>query len=91
MTTITLPPEIEGPLAEQARRLGTTPENLALDGLRRLFVAANSSGEQLKADTLFDLLVRDIGSVDGTTEALSERCGQRFAKGLVERERRGRA
>ncbi len=28
MTTITLPPDIETPLAQTAQRLGTTPESL---------------------------------------------------------------
>ena len=37
MTTITLPPEIEGPLREEARRRGTSPELLALDALRVRF------------------------------------------------------
>ena len=37
MTTITLPPDLEGRLADDARRRGTTPELLALDGLRQLF------------------------------------------------------
>ncbi len=37
MTTITLPADIEGPLAEEARRRGTTPERLALDALRLRF------------------------------------------------------
>ena len=39
MTRITLPPDLEEPLAKEARRLGTTPELLALDSLRTLFVA----------------------------------------------------
>lgn len=36
--TLTLIPEIEGAIAEQARQKGTPPEQLALDGLRNLFV-----------------------------------------------------
>ena len=35
MTTITLPPEIAGPLSDEARRRGTTPEVLALETLAR--------------------------------------------------------
>jgi hypothetical protein len=47
MTTITLPADIEGPLTEEARRRGTTPEGLALETLRLRFTppAALASGE----------------------------------------------
>jgi len=34
-----LPPEVEAALAEDARRKGTTPEELALDNLRQKYVA----------------------------------------------------
>jgi hypothetical protein len=36
--TLELPPEVEAALAEDARRKGTTPEELALDNLRREYV-----------------------------------------------------
>ena len=36
--TLDLPPEVEAALAEDARRKGTTPEELALDNLRRSYV-----------------------------------------------------
>lgn len=36
--TLQLPPEVEAALAEDARRKGTTPEELALDNLRRSYV-----------------------------------------------------
>ena len=36
--TLNLPPEVEAALAEDARRKGTTPEELALDNLRRSYV-----------------------------------------------------
>jgi hypothetical protein len=90
MTIITLPPEIEGPLAEAARRQGTTPERLALEGLRKLFVPATTSGEP-EAASLYDFLAGHIGTVAGSTEALSENCGQRFAEGLAEKHQRGRS
>ncbi len=35
---ITLPPQLEAVLSEQARRRGTTPEVLALDALRERFL-----------------------------------------------------
>lgn len=45
--TLTLTPEIENALAEQARREGTTPERLALDGLQNLFVTPKPTAEEI--------------------------------------------
>jgi hypothetical protein len=90
MTTITLPPEIEGPLAEEARKQGTTPELLAVDCLHKLFTPSPTVEKPAEAKTLFDFLSGYIGTVSGTTEALSENCGQRFAQGLVEKQQRER-
>ncbi len=87
MTIITLPPDLESRLVDEALRRGTTPELLALDGLRRLF--APRPGEAVPADTLFDFLAGHIGAVAGTAELLSEDCGRRFAEGLTDKQRRG--
>ena len=85
MTTITLPADIEGPLAEEARRRGTTPERLALDTLRLRFAPpAASPMEEAPAPNLADFLAGYVGLVEGSTEPLSERCGERFAQGLAE-------
>ena len=89
MTTITLPPEVEGPLTEEARRKGTTPELLAVDCLRKLFTPSPTTGPPAEEETLFDFLAGYAGTVSGTTEPLSENCGQRFAQGLVEKQQRG--
>ena len=35
--TLELPPEVEGALADEARRKGTTPEQLVLEDLRRRY------------------------------------------------------
>ena len=86
MTTITLPPDIEGPLAEQARQRGTTPERLALDSLRMLFVP---DAVQADEGTLFDFLSGYIGTISGTTTALSENGGGHFADGMDEKQRQG--
>lgn len=51
--TITLPPEIEGPLAEEARRQGTTAESLAVEALRKAFVIAEPPAE---AQSLYEYL-----------------------------------
>ena len=89
MTIIRLPPEVEEPLAEEARKKGTTPELLAVDCLRKIFTSSGQPITPLDGQTLFDFLTGYSGTVDGTTEALSEDCGQRFAHGLVEKQRRG--
>lgn len=89
MTTIILPPDLEKPLAEEARRQGTTLELLAFDCLRRQFILSTATDKWAESETLFDFLSGYIGAVSGTTEALSENCGQRFTQGLVEKQRRG--
>ena len=90
MTSITLPPDLQGSLEEEARRLGTTAELLALEGLRRLFGTKPIADQPLPGQTLFEFLSGQIGRVNGTTEALSENCGQRFAEGLAENRRQRR-
>jgi hypothetical protein len=81
MTTITLPAEIERPLAEEARRRGTTPEVLAIDTLRQHFQSpVIMPSEQLSGSSLADFLVDHVGLVHGTTEPLSER----FAEGVAD-------
>ncbi len=81
MTTITLPPDLEDRLAEEARRQGTTPELLAVDSLRRLFIPTTAAKATDGRETLWDFLSGYIGTVSGSAEALSENCGQRFADG----------
>lgn len=86
--TITLPPELEGPLAEQARRQGTTPEQVAVESLRALFhetAAQPGHGE----GTLFDFLAGYVGTIDGSSEPLSENTGRRFTEGLLKKQRLG--
>jgi len=43
--TITLPPQLEAALSEQARRRGISPEVLALDALRERFLAGSAALE----------------------------------------------
>lgn len=91
MITISLPPDIEDSLTEEAQRRGTTPELLVLDSLRMLFGSPSVSEAQTNADaTLFDFLDGYIGTIDGSTEAFSENCGESFAEGLVDKHQRGR-
>lgn len=90
MTTITLPPEVEGPLAEEAQRQGTTPELLAIGCLRKLFASHLTEGQPAEGDTLSDFLAGYVGTVNGATDPLSEDCGRRFVQGLVEKQPPGR-
>ena len=90
MTTITLPPDLEEFLAGEARKQGTTLEFLAVDYLRKSFIPETRIDKPAENATLFDFLSGYMGAVSGTTEALSENCGQRFAQGLVEKQGRGR-
>ena len=90
MTRITLPPELEKTLVEEARRLGTTPELLAVESLRRLFVSQAEPDSSALGETLFDFLSGHIGKINGTTEALSENGSQHFADDLVDRHEQGR-
>ena len=46
--TITLTPEIETAITEQAQKEGVAPEHLAMDGLRRLFVPENGSEAEVQ-------------------------------------------
>ena len=90
MITISLPSDLEGALLEAAQRQGTTPELLVLDSLRILFLPAPAPKETTHRDaTLADFLAGYIGVVEGTTEALSDNCGQHFVEGLLEKQQRG--
>jgi hypothetical protein len=68
MTTITLPPDLESRLTDAARRRGTTPELLALDGLRQLFAPPPTANGAEGHGTLFDFLDGYIGTVAGAAE-----------------------
>lgn len=59
---ITLTPDIEKVLVEQAHKLGTTPEQLALKSLRERFVLHVSPAIPIeRQDTLADFLSGHIG------------------------------
>ena len=60
--TITLGPELETALNEQARKQGVVPEALALDALRERFLAARALSHEDWAKRL-----REVGSDCGTS------------------------
>jgi hypothetical protein len=82
MVTIALPADIEGPLTEQARKRGMTPEQLALETLRSTFTAG-AAADGPEGRTLFDFLSGYIGTIEGSAENLSQDSGQLFAEGLA--------
>ena len=83
MLTITVPPELAVRLAEEAVRRGTTPELLALEGVRR--VVPSDPSPVPPPDSLLAFLAGHVGSVAGSDEPLSQDCGKSFADGLPAR------
>ena len=87
MMTITLPPEVESLLAEEARRQGTTAEALAVDCLRNRLRPGPTAEAPRDGTSLAEFLDGFIGTIDGSSEALSERTGQGFTEALLEKAR----
>ncbi len=80
--TLTLTPEIETALAEQARREGTTPERVALDGLQRLFVMPKHTPEEilsLAAEVYAGLSAQEVQDVEEIALDRSQFFGERQA------------
>jgi hypothetical protein len=65
MLTVHVPPELAIPLAEEASRRGTTPELLALEGVRRVLPPATTA--MPARGTLFDSLSGYVGTVEGSS------------------------
>ena len=92
---IELTPDIERRLAEQARKLGTTPEQLAIASLRERFgptavhdVPAEAPG------TLADFLQGHVGVLHSSEQVpggahMSEDSSKKYAAGLLRQHRRG--
>ena len=93
---ITLTPDIERTLTEEAYKLGVTPEQLALDSLRERFVPpAPRIRRQGDRETLRDFLEGYVAVLDSSEHVpggarMSENTGKKFAKGLLERHRQGK-
>jgi hypothetical protein len=86
---ITLTPDIEQALAAEARRLGCTPEQLALDSLRERFLSLESDRPPAEVQaTLADFLRGYLGVLHSSEHVpggarLSENSGRKFATGLA--------
>lgn len=99
MTTITLPPEIETPLAEEAQRQGTTTELLTLDKLRALVSPTSPAETERQADvhegeTLADFLADFIGVLHSSEYVpggaqMSVDSGKKFTEGMVKKRKEG--
>jgi hypothetical protein len=89
---LTLTPEIENALEEQARQQGTTPEHLALEALREKFVTPIT--KQSIEGTLADFLADFAGVLDSNEHVsggaqMSEESGKKYAQGMVEKRAKG--
>jgi hypothetical protein len=86
---IELTPDIEQSLAEEACKLGTTPEQLALDSLRERFVGREAPPSPAKEpETLAHFLRGHIGVLHSSEHVpsgarMSEASGRKFTAGLV--------
>lgn len=93
---ITLTPEIAAALAEQAHQQGVTPEQLALDSLRRQFVATpKRRPETAFQGTLADVLAGSIGILHSSAyraggARMSEVKGTAFTEHLLKKRQQGR-
>ena len=88
---ITLTPDLEQALAAEARKLGCTPEQLALDSLRERFLSPESDQPPVAEQaTLADFLRGHLGVLHSSEHIpggarLSENSGRKFAAGLAAR------
>ena len=78
--TLTLTPDIAEALIEQAQKQNLTPEQIALDSLRRRFVVSDEQPE-----TMLDFLGDFVGCIDSSElvdgkSTLSEDNGKQFAE-----------
>jgi hypothetical protein len=92
---ITLPPDIERALTEQASKQGTTPELLALDSLRERFLdVREQAAPPGEYTTLAEFLMGHIGVLHSNEQVsggarMSEDSGRHFAEGLLRKRQQG--
>lgn len=94
MLTITLPPELEEAVTKRASECGITPERLAVDDLRRVYLGTRADTES-EGQTLLDYWADYIGAVDSRENGreasnLSEDTGRKFTELMVEKHRQGK-
>ena len=86
---ITLTPDIAQALAAEARKLGCTPEQVALDSLRERFLAPKSDlSPKEEQTTLADFLRGHLGVLHSSEYVpggarLAEDSGRKFAPALI--------
>ncbi|WP_295888985.1 hypothetical protein [uncultured Thiohalocapsa sp.] len=83
---ISLPPELETAVKAASESAGSTPEQVVLAILRERLCASALPGPAAPEEHLGSFLEGFTGTIDGSTEALSERSGERFGDEL-ERDR----
>ena len=87
-----LTPEIESSLAKKAQHLGTTPQLLALELLRKELLGGNHDDAPNGATNLAKFLGQNVGVLSskslGSDGRLSELCGRQFAAGLLREHRK---
>lgn len=86
---LTLTPEIESAIKKQASQAGTTPEKIALDGLRMLFVSGVEAADE-SPTTLADFLDGFIGVIRSSEfvaggAQMSEKSGKQFAELMMQK------
>jgi hypothetical protein len=91
---ISLTSEIEKGLIEQAVKIGTSPEALAIETLRRQFAAPTVSGEPSIEGSLVDFLGDFVGCISSDEivtggAQLSRDAGKQFSDGMLEKRRQG--
>ena len=93
MITITLPAELEKAVIQRASKQGTTPELVALDGLREHFLV--DPEPPIAEGTMADFLGDFIGCFDSREVVpgganLSENTGRKFKELMLEKYREGK-
>lgn len=93
--TITLPAEIERKLIEQAGRLGTSAEALAIQALRERYAAPADGEQPASQESLADFLGDSIGCISSDEfvpggARMSDDASNKFTEGLLERRKQGR-
>lgn len=64
MVTITLPPSLEKALIEQAKKVGTSPELLALETLSKCFPGGENPSAPKNGETMRDFFGDFVGCFD---------------------------